>query len=766
MEDRYEIRGKIGHGGLGSVYRGFDTKMNREVAIKRILTSEHDPSLKEEATKQLMSEAGALASLQHPNIVTVYDVGADEDGPYVVMELITGKTLDEIIEAAPVTWEDFREIAMQTQEALIAAQELNMIHSDLKPPNIMLTWLPSGKFQVKIVDFGLAILTQNQSQEEIEAMESVFGSIFFMPPEQFEREVLDARSDLYSIGCVYYQALTGVYPFNGESGNEVMDAHLNHTVRPIHEFRSDIPQWVCDWVMWQINRDRKDRPGSSREALANFIQNDKNPNPVMNHGVQVKRPRLIIPGAMQSSPSSIQAPSTMAESLVPPGSVAASSTTRVQPMVPDPATDVHKVKTSPQSLIPSSSVHTSTSTVRTTTSTVGLTATTVAGSPAGTATQQVYVSGVGIDGRKTGMSQSLKITIGGVLLILVVITGWLVMTRMEENERNRIYSAKVALGADESVKEVPMTADEVRMMLDSVSVLGKLDERGAAYQALAKATASDGTDIDSLIVEYATADLVHTDVRQKLLSEVIRPRQSPAMVSKLMEFALKTPDQASAVAAYDAIRKVVNDDHADEFLTVITGTEREFLRPSAEKNLAEIINNSKNRLYLAKRISNSYESAKNQQVRQTLMRLMGSCSTLPALDMMKQTLKGTDPNDQIAAISALAKWQDLGAFDVLLGYLVECKDSKLRSKAFDAIVSLASQPFATEDEAKAKELWTKMGAEAKLAAEKQKVIRGVGMIEKPWVISMIQPYTKDPDKGVAQLAEKGIQYVKERDKLK
>nr|MCU0753225.1 serine/threonine protein kinase [Akkermansiaceae bacterium] len=185
---------KIGQGGLGAVYRGYDTRMNREVAIKRISKSAGDSELQEESTRQLIKEAGALASLQHPHIVTVYDVGSDEDGPYVVMELISGKTLEELIEKAPLTWPDFRELAMQTQEALIAAQELDLIHSDIKPSNLMLTWLPSGKFQIKIVDFGLATLTQSQSREELQELEAVFGSIFFMAPEQFERVPLDARS--------------------------------------------------------------------------------------------------------------------------------------------------------------------------------------------------------------------------------------------------------------------------------------------------------------------------------------------------------------------------------------------------------------------------------------------------------------------------------------------------------------------------------------------------------------------------------------------
>src|SRR6478752_6890560 len=199
MEDRYEIRGKIGQGGLGAVYRGYDMRMNREVAIKRISVGNDDPALQEESTRQLLNEAGSLASLQHPHVVTIYDVGSDEDGPYAVMELISGKTLDELVELAPLTWNDFRELALQTQEALIAAQELDLIHGDIKPENLMLTWLPSGKFQIKIVDFGLATLAHSQSREELQAIDSVFGSIYFMAPEQFEREPMDARTDIYAM---------------------------------------------------------------------------------------------------------------------------------------------------------------------------------------------------------------------------------------------------------------------------------------------------------------------------------------------------------------------------------------------------------------------------------------------------------------------------------------------------------------------------------------------------------------------------------------
>lgn len=306
MEERYEIRGKIGQGGVGAVYRAYDKILNREVAIKRILPDENiDPN--SDAAKQLNKEAGALSALQHPHIVTIYDVGTDKDGSFVVMELLHGKTVDSVVEKAVLTWSDFREFALQTQEALIAAQDLHLVHRDLKPSNVMLTWLPSGKFQVKIVDFGLAKFAPKPSRQTIDQQDSIFGSIFFMAPEQFERVELDSRTDMYAIGCVYYYALTGVHPFDGETGPQVMMSHLDHRVYPLHEVRPDLPRWVSDWIMWHINRLPEHRPTAARESLALFLQNDQQADQSAATSIPVAtraKPRLLTPGA----PASAQPP--------------------------------------------------------------------------------------------------------------------------------------------------------------------------------------------------------------------------------------------------------------------------------------------------------------------------------------------------------------------------------------------------------------------------------------------------------------------------
>lgn len=273
-DERYEIQAKIGEGGVGAVYRAYDKQLRRDVAIKRVLPDGGYES-EDEATKHLLKEATSVSSVQHPNIVTVFDSGVDEDGPYVVMELLDGRTLDEMVERSILTLTDFKEVAVQMQEALIAAQDLKLVHRDLKPSNVMVTWLPSGRFQVKIVDFGLAKFSPKPSLQTINHGDSVFGSIFFMAPEQFERTELDQRTDMYATGCLYYFCLTGQYPFSGETAAEVMESHLNHNVAPLKQLRPDVPDWLNDWVMWHINRDLAHRPNDARESLELFMANEK-----------------------------------------------------------------------------------------------------------------------------------------------------------------------------------------------------------------------------------------------------------------------------------------------------------------------------------------------------------------------------------------------------------------------------------------------------------------------------------------------------------
>ncbi len=874
MEERYEIRGKIGQGGIGSVFRGFDLRMSREVAIKRILTSVGDPKLQEESTRQLMKEAGALASLQHPHIVTIYDVGTDEDGPYVVMELISGKTLDEWIENAPLTWPDFRELALQSQEALIAAHELDMIHSDLKPSNLMLTWLPSGKFQLKIVDFGLATLTQSQSKEEIESLDAVFGSIYFMAPEQFERVPLDARSDLYSMGCVYYQALTGIYPFNGETGNDVMGSHLHHTVTPVQDLRSDIPMWACNWIMWQINRLPQDRPESARDALSVFLENDKTPNPTMSLGIAQsdqpapKRPRLIIPGSeplsavasvvvvepiaqlveepvfveetmsapvpvvkpvlaakpmllVKRAPEPVAEPEPVAvvEPVAEPEPVAplalveekdelevelvtvansdpdpesvAKPVLQVQPVVneleksappqsssvvpvvlaaskPNPIAVLapSKTKSAPQSLTPpvgsKPSVHTSPliAAAPKSQSVFAATATSPIPNASMEAVAPIVADAVEVPkALKRKLSNAAKTMIAAVLGIIAVFLTWTLVDRSAKNRETASYNRIVTAAAVPGATEVPVNKIDLNILLEAAASFGIVENRTVIYQALVLAKATDGTDLDAAITEFATKRDMLPDVREILMRDVLRKRNNTSVVPPLMTFARATTDTRAAVAAIEAVRFMASDVHCDAFLEVIVGSVTPNLRKAAEDTLAQIIKKSETRNQLAGLFVTAYGNKLSPEARQAVLRLLGRCGGPKALELVKKALEGDDAAEKIAAITALSTWGDDSGYPLLIGFLANADEAKFRSKGFGAALSFAAETANAKDRGRAQKLWTELDGQAKTQEEKIGIINEMALLNDDWALKILEAYKGEDDARVSQRADKAIAHI-------
>jgi serine/threonine protein kinase len=781
MEDRYEIRGKIGQGGLGAVYRGYDTRMNREVAIKRISKSAGDAQLQEESTRQLIKEAGALASLQHPHIVTVYDVGSDEDGPYVVMELISGKTLEELIEKAPLTWPDFRELAMQTQEALIAAQELDLIHSDIKPSNLMLTWLPSGKFQIKIVDFGLATLTQSQTREELQELEAVFGSIFFMAPEQFERVPLDARSDLYSMGCVYYQALAGVYPFNGKTGMEVMTAHLNHTVKPLQELRSDIPLWACDWIMWQINRLPQDRPESARESLSVFLQNDKNPNPTMSMGTAQpadvpKRPRLIIPGG-EPVPVTTVGPAAPAQNPQPPPTaplLAKHATAAHQPasevnVEATAAQDEEPVNniTAPQPLMPPEgskpSVHTSSHDLPPPEPEP-------APVPVVAKTVQVRAQIHSVPMTPAGprkLSNNAKAAIAAILGILVVLLAWYLLDRSGKNREAKLYNEMINLAAKSETTEIPVTAEKLELLLNAATNTGVVEARQTIYQALFLAKSIDGTDVDARIAEFATSGEMLPDVRETLIRDVLRMRKNPAVVPTLLAYAIRSTDNpGAAVAALQAIRYMAGDEQFDAFLKVLESTGNVEIRKAAEDNLVQILKKSPNRATHANALADLYQNSVNDDIRHAALRLLGRCGGDKALDLVKKALTGSEPKDQVAAVISIGGWSDDTAFPLLTDFIASQVDEGQRGRAFDAALRFLDTSEINRQPDALRDLWLQLAAQAKTSAEKLKIIRGLVNFTDNWAVKLLDGYAKDEDDSVSDLAEKALVRVREARRIR
>lgn len=269
MAERYKIYEQLGAGGVGTVYRAYDNELKRWVAIKRLITPQ-DAVDDEKLIADLRREADALASLRNPNIVTVFDVASDAEGLFMVLELLEGEDLADVVARGPLHYDDFKELASQTMEGLLAAHQRHILHRDIKPENIKVERLPGGRMQSKIIDFGLARSGLRARKQTEDQNGSVMGSIHYMAPEQMTRKPVDEKTDLYSLGCVFYEALSGRKAFDGETVASVIDKHINHDLVPLHLVAPHVPPWLGAWVMRLMACNPEDRPASAQQGIEEF----------------------------------------------------------------------------------------------------------------------------------------------------------------------------------------------------------------------------------------------------------------------------------------------------------------------------------------------------------------------------------------------------------------------------------------------------------------------------------------------------------------
>ena len=230
LDDRYEILEKIGEGGMAVVYKAFCHRLSRFVAVK-IMRDEM--AADEEFKHRFCAESHAIAMLSHPNIVAVYDVSHSDDVEYIVMELVDGITLKQYMDKrGAISWKEALHFTKQITKALAHAHSRGIIHRDIKPQNIML--LKDGT--IKVADFGIAAL-ENEMQESGQAV----GSIHYIAPEQARGENPDARSDIYSLGIVMYEMLTGRKPYTGETIGEIAVKHMSSLPTMPSDIVPDIP---------------------------------------------------------------------------------------------------------------------------------------------------------------------------------------------------------------------------------------------------------------------------------------------------------------------------------------------------------------------------------------------------------------------------------------------------------------------------------------------------------------------------------------------
>ena len=255
INDRYQIIKSIGEGGMANVYLAYDTILDRDVAVKVL---RGDLSNDEKFVRRFQREALNASSLSHPNIVEVYDVGDDNGQYFIVMEYIEGKNLKDLIKKrGKLTVSEVVDIMSQISDGLSVAHDSYIIHRDIKPQNIMI--LENG--MVKITDFGIA-MAMNATQ--LTQTNSVMGSVHYLPPEQASGKGSTLKSDIYSMGILMYELLTGVLPYRGENAVEIALKHLKEPFPSIREELEDLPQSVENIILKSTAKNPKNRYNDAR----------------------------------------------------------------------------------------------------------------------------------------------------------------------------------------------------------------------------------------------------------------------------------------------------------------------------------------------------------------------------------------------------------------------------------------------------------------------------------------------------------------------
>lgn len=267
--NRYEILEKIGNGGMATVYKARCHVLNRNVAVK-VLKEEFTTDA--EFVKRFNIEAQSAASLSHPNIVSIYDVGNEGDIYYIVMELVQGKTLKEIItDEGILPWKWTVNIAIQIASALEVAHRHNIVHRDIKPHNIIIT--EDGT--AKVTDFGIAKAVSNST---ITSFGATIGSVHYFSPEQARGGYTDAKSDLYSLGVVMYEMLTGKVPFDADTPVSVALKHMQEVPVEPKTLNPTIPDSVNKIIIKAMQKEPSLRYISATEMLTDLKESIKNPN--------------------------------------------------------------------------------------------------------------------------------------------------------------------------------------------------------------------------------------------------------------------------------------------------------------------------------------------------------------------------------------------------------------------------------------------------------------------------------------------------------
>lgn len=291
IDGRYQVRSRIARGGMATVYLATDLRLERRVAIKVM----HGHLADDNTFKsRFVQEARSAARLAHPNVVNVFDQGQDSDMAYLVMEYLPGITLRDLLkDYGKLTPEQTIDIMEAVLSGLAAAHKAGIVHRDLKPENVLL----ADDGRIKIGDFGLA----RAASANTATGQALLGTIAYLSPELVTRGVADARSDIYALGIMMYEMLTGAQPFHGEQPMQIAYQHANDPVPAPSSVNPAVPPELDELVLWATEKDPDRRPSDAREMLDRLIEAEKS-----IRGDAVMQPTMVLPPAFAADEGDTQ----------------------------------------------------------------------------------------------------------------------------------------------------------------------------------------------------------------------------------------------------------------------------------------------------------------------------------------------------------------------------------------------------------------------------------------------------------------------------
>lgn len=289
LDGRYEITELIGIGGMADVYKATDILEDRVVAVK-ILKNEFANN--EDFVRRFRNESKAIAVLSHPNIVKIFDVGFTDKIQFIVMGYIDGITLKEFMEQqGMLKWKDSIHFIIQILRALQHAHDRGIVHRDIKPQNIML--FPDGT--IKVMDFGIARFAREEGKT---ISDKAIGSVHYISPEQASGDITDEKSDIYSVGVMMYEMLTGVKPFDGDNPVSVALMHMQNDAKPLREVNDSVPEGLEEIVMRAMQKEPSKRYQSASEMIKDIEEFKKNPSIVFEYKYLSEKTQYFNAGAV------------------------------------------------------------------------------------------------------------------------------------------------------------------------------------------------------------------------------------------------------------------------------------------------------------------------------------------------------------------------------------------------------------------------------------------------------------------------------------